>query len=310
MKWNLPAVAITLLAAVVQGMDLTFLATSDPQCSEERAVSIRATIAEMNEITARRWPAAFGAEPVGCPRGVVVLGDLVEKTGRAVEWNRFAGDFGLDGTDGLLKYPVFEGWGNHDGPAEREQIKKRNQVRLERKLIQHISQNGLHYSWDWDGVHFVQLNLYPGIHAEGRNDPMDSLDFLKTDLATQVGDSGRPVVLLHHYDLQNFKWWRAEEIRAYRDAIQPYRILLICHGHSGLGVYTWNGYDVINTGQTENGFFAVRITDRRLQLAYRARPSGTWSLHLMLNAKRVSDQWWQPVGLSSWKALARHAIRS
>ena len=30
----------------------------------------------------------------------------------------FAADFGLDGTDGLLKFPAFEGWGNHDGPPE------------------------------------------------------------------------------------------------------------------------------------------------------------------------------------------------
>jgi len=287
MRWTL---ALWLVAAVSWGRDVTFLATSDSQCvataDAEHNLRNQATIREMNELPNRRWPAQFGAGLISKPRGVVVLGDLVERAGREGEWGRFAADFGLDGTDGLLKYPVFEGWGNHDGAAERAQIKKRNETRLQQKLIQHVSENGLHYSWDWDDVHFVHLNLYPGNRAAGRGDPLLSLDFLKTDLAERVGRSGRPVVLLHHYDLQNFKWWTHEEIAAYREAIRPYNVSLICHGHTGLGVYTWNGYDVINTGQTHNGFFVVRITDKHLRIAYRARHEDRWQWHLMTEVKR------------------------
>lgn len=287
-----------LLAAQAEAVDITFLVTSDCQSGvPEKDARNQATIREMNEITQRRWPAKFGAEPIGKPRGVAVLGDLVEHSGREVEWNRFVADFGLDGTDGLLKYPVFEGWGNHDAATGPARIKQRNAVRLKKKLIDHVSDNGLHYSWDWDGVHFVQLNLYPGNQAAAPNDPQGSLDFLKADLATNVGRSGRPVVLLHHYDLQNFKWWLREEVEAYRAAIKGYNIVLIGHGHTGLGVYTWNDYDVINSGQTENGFFVVRITDQRLRLAYRGKHEGGWQWHLMQETKRRGAPWWEAVSL-------------
>jgi cytolysin (calcineurin-like family phosphatase) len=289
MRYVLAALLIVAQAAA----EVTFLATSDTQYvaakDDERNARNQSAIREMNAITERRWPAKFGAEPVARPRGVVVLGDLVEHAGRAGEWDRFAAEFGLDGTDGALKYPVFEGWGNHDGPVEQAQIKKRNEVRLQKKLIQHVSENGLHYSWDWDNVHFAHLNRYPGHQS--------SLDFLKTDLAANVGRSGRPVVLLHHYDLQNFKWWKREEVAAYREAVKPYNVLLICHGHTGLGVYTWNNCDVINTGQTENGFFAVQITDKHLRFAWRARHEDGWRWHLMQETKRRGASWWEAVSV-------------
>ena len=47
----------------------------------------------------------------------------------------FLKQFGLDGKDGILRYPAFEGWGNHDGPpvgkekngfSFQAQIKQRN----------------------------------------------------------------------------------------------------------------------------------------------------------------------------------------
>jgi len=300
MRWTL---AVLVIAAQAWAADVTFLVTSDSQylagTNEEHNARNQATVREMNAITDRRWPAKFGAEAVGRPRGVVVVGDLVEHAGWEGEWKRFVADFGLDGTDGVLKYPVFEGWGNHDGPAEQAQIKKRNEARLKKKLIQHVSENGLHYSWDWDDVHFVQLNLYPANRAAGRNDPQLSLDFLKAELAQNVGRSGRPVVLLHHYDLQNFKWWSREEMAAYREAIKPYNVLLICHGHTGLGVYTWNNYDIINAGQTENGFFVVQITDKHLRFAYRARHQDSWQWHLMQETKRRQRQWWEAVSLDT-----------
>jgi cytolysin (calcineurin-like family phosphatase) len=199
----------------------------------------------------------------------------------------FVADFGLDGTDGRLKFPVLEGWGNHDGPpAGRErhgfsfqaQLKNRNQIRRQKGLISNLSDNGLHYSWDWGGVHFVQLNLYPGDepHPKTRYSPMHhhpqhSLSFLKADLAENVRDSGRPVVLAHHYDLQGTDWWHDDEREAYREAIKDYNVIAIFHGHTGTGVYKWRGLDVVNTGQTENGFFVVQITDTGLRLAYRCK---------------------------------------
>ena len=51
----------------------------------------------------------------------------------------------------------------------------------------------LHYSWDWDQVHFVHLNLFAGTQKAGveqKWDPYKSLDFLKADLEKQVGGTG------------------------------------------------------------------------------------------------------------------------
>ena len=83
---------------------------------------------------------------------MVVLGDLIDDGDRAEngrklseeQYRIFLADFGLDGTDGLLKFPVFEGWGNHDGPpvgkekhgfSLQAEIKTRNLVRKEKSLI-------------------------------------------------------------------------------------------------------------------------------------------------------------------------------
>ena len=112
------------------------------------------------------------------PRGVVVLGDCIDDGDRMLDgkpqtkpqYEFFRADFGLDGTDGLLKFPVFEGWGNHDGPpvgkerfgfSFQAELKKRNAIRQQKGRIGNLSENGLHYSWDWDDVHLVQLNFYP-----------------------------------------------------------------------------------------------------------------------------------------------------
>ena len=52
--------------------------------------------------------------------------------------------------------------------------------------------NGYHYSWDWDFLHLVQLNIFPGNEvAPGYSapDPKGSLGFLADDLARCVGAS-------------------------------------------------------------------------------------------------------------------------
>ncbi len=278
---------------------VTFLCTSDSHYdayeNEDRNQRNQETIEQMNRIAKVRWPKNLGGERIDKPRGVVLLGDVLDDGDKmfrglnqgARQFRYFAADFGLDGTDGVLKYPVFEGWGNHDGPPAGRQkhafsfqaeLKYRNAMRKEKGLVANLSNNGLHYSWDWDRVHLVQLNLYPGSapHPKTRyspvhHDPQRALDFLKADLAAHVGRSGRPVVLMHHYDLQGTDWWHNEERSTYYDAIKDYNVVLVLHGHTGTEVYRWRGLDVVNDGQTEKGFFVVQITDDRLRLAYRVK---------------------------------------
>jgi cytolysin (calcineurin-like family phosphatase) len=297
----LTAVLASLASA---GTNVTFLATSDAHYdafeNEDRNERVRATLRHMNEVATLRWPEPLGGDPIAAPRGAVVLGDLIDDGDRLLQgslqsepqWRFYAADFGLDGTDGLLKYPVFEGWGNHDGPpvgaqkhgfSLQEQLKKRNLLRKQKGLVANLSDNGLHYSWDWDAVHLVQLNLYPGDKPHPRvkyspvwHDPQGALAFLKQDLEKQVGKSGRPVVLLSHYGF-DCDWWHRDDWKALYDAVKPYNVVAYFHGHTGTQTYKWkpDGEEkpltVINTGQTENGFFIVQLTDERLRLAYRCK---------------------------------------
>lgn len=164
--------------AAAQDDAVTFFVTSDSHYEGVQKVEWndrnRATILRMNELPGANWPEKLDGGAIGKPRGVLVLGDLIDDGDKVVEtdieWRHFEDHFGLDGTDGQLQFPVVEGWGNHDGPPAKAikqrlsvqaETHRRNAARLEQKLIGRVSDNGLHYSWDWNGVHFVQTNLYP-----------------------------------------------------------------------------------------------------------------------------------------------------
>lgn len=286
--------------------DVTFVSTSDSHYREpdhkfgSHNAMNRASVEEMNRLVDLEWPEKLGGGKIAKPRGVVVLGDCIDDGDRkeggrilsAEQYGFFVADFGLDGCDSLLRYPVFEGWGNHDGPPEGKEksgfsfqgmLKKRNARRLEKGLISNVSGNGLHYSWDWDDVHFVHLNFYPadrqraGVHySPVWHDPQDSLAFLKADLAEKVGASGRPVVLLSHCGFDT-DWWVAEDWKEMYDAAKAYNVILYLYGHTGTGIGQWAPpgeavkWNTINDGHADAGFFVLRITGDRLRAAYRSK---------------------------------------
>ena len=296
--------AVCAAAQPLPRRNVTFVSTSDSHYAafekEDRNDRTRETIRQINAVTDLKWPAELGGGAVERPRGVVHLGDAIDDGDKLFEGKNqterqsmyFVRDFGLDGADGLLKYPVFEGWGNHDGPPEgkekhgfsfQAQLKKRNAIRKEKGLISGLSENGLHYSWDWDDVHFVQLNIYPADRQrEGVrynpvwHDPQGSLSFLKQDLQKNVRKSGRPVVLLSHCGVDT-DWWTAADWKQFYDAAKPYNVVLYLYGHSGTGIRQWapaaekNKWLCINDGQTENGFFVIEITSQRLRAVYRCK---------------------------------------
>lgn len=311
------------------GTDVTFLVTSDSHYEAveklDRNERNRLTIDEMNRIAGEPWPEKLGGGPIGKPRGVVACGDLIDDGDRKGEterqWRHFVADFGLDGSDGRLKYPVYEGWGNHDGPpagkerfgfSMQARLKARNADRRAKHLVSNVSANGLHYAWDWDGVHLVQLNIYPADRQNPKirynpvwHDPQGALAFLTIDLKRHVGDSGRPVVIFAHCGFDS-DWWHKDDWAAFYRAVRPYNVVAYVHGHTGTKVYEWKPDDgrkpltVINTGQTENGFFVVQITDARLRAAYRLKRAkryrdaegkwhyewdGTWTWHHLLDKR-------------------------
>jgi cytolysin (calcineurin-like family phosphatase) len=279
---------------------VTFLVTSDCHYEVIRNVDRndrnRATIERMNALPGEPWPEQLGGGKIGTPRGVLVLGDLIDDGDRRDEspgqWRNFEQQFGLDGTDGLLKYPVFEGWGNHDGPpvgtekfgfSVQARIKDRNVRRRKAGRIGNVSENGLHYSWDWGKVHFVQMNLYPADrqHPKVRyslpwHDPQGAFTFVKHDLQASIGDSGRSVVVLSHCGFDT-DWWHPDDWAAFYEAVKPYNVIAYFYGHTGTGLRKWapegeeKPIDCINTGQTEKGFFVVEITAGQMRLGYHTK---------------------------------------
>jgi hypothetical protein len=315
--------------------NVTFLLTSDAHYdafeNEDRNDRVRDTLREMNNVTNLTWPEALGGGPVERPRGVLLLGDVIDDGERIFQgkhqtprqFHQFVADFGFDGSDGLLDFPVFETWGNHDGPpAGREQfgfsfqaqLKTRNLRRQQRGWLTHLATNGLFYSWDWDDAHFLMLGIYMADTANQKwqkysptwHDPQGALSFLKEDLARHVGASGRPVVLLSHCGFDT-DWWDTNAWRAAYEAVRDYNIVLCGYGHTGTGLRTWAPageeprWQCVNTGQTENGFFVVQITSDAVRLAFRAK---RWRVEKLSNGK--TRRTWE--GTWEWKHLLKKPL--
>jgi len=261
------------------GMAVTFLATADTHfghrapldgndpvpSSVDDAQGIEkdqlAAIEAMNGIAGTALPKSLGGE-VGTPRGLLIAGDLTEY-GTPSNWARFEAFFGRDGTDGLLRYPVFETIGNHDkyfGWFVKRRVAERH--------------GGVRYSWDWQDLHLVCL-------GEAPDD--DDLAWLRQDLAAQGKDVG--VVLYFHFPLAGpftNNWFGKGDYRdKLRRVIDDYRVLAIFHGHyHAAGAYRWQGHDVYNLGSPKHGwpsFVVVQVTDERFTVA-------SW------NVQR--DRWW------------------
>jgi len=284
--------------------DVTFFAMGDPQYgggpSDKNDFQIRA----MNGFPGKHWrdelPSA-GTE-VAAPRGVIIAGDLTQNgqddralIGDSDEIGGFLRDYGLTGSDGQLRFPVYEGWGNHDydagyaaGPDTLWRLAYNGATpAVEAVVDRNPSRPGLAavapdrdgaYSWDWDHVHFVQLNLFPGdapsmVEADSKlRDPRRSLTFLHDDLARI--EACRPVVIIFHYGFDDFglepRWWTDEQRDAFAQAIEGHNVIALLHGHTHTtALYEWRGIPVLDVGSPfydlpdGHGHFAVvRITDR------------------------------------------------
>lgn len=252
------------------GLDVTFVVASDTHFgfgASERdllgrvrdpsleprgteLVNARA-IAAMNELPGRPWPTALGGS-IGTPRGVLVSGDLTEN-GEPWQWRGFVAYYGLNGRDGLLKYPVYEGHGNHD--------KHHSWFVLDRIRERH---GGTRYALDWDDLHVVNLGEAPD--DEG-------LAWLRGDLET-VGKE-RPIVIYFHFPLRgpySDNWFGDGDYRnRLRGIVSGYNVIAFFHGHyHATGRYRWSGHDIYNVGASKHrfqSFAVVHVTDRALRVA-------------------------------------------
>lgn len=256
--------AVVLMCAgrpeAVASTGFTFFAIGDPQVNIPKwgTAGTEKTIDAMNALPGQPFP--LGGV-VDAPRGVLIAGDLVDDTTNPANWSLYKTLFDPRGK-AKLRFPAFEGAGNHDFDMQRGYAQwsyvQRDVIARNTQRAAKVSTDasGYHYSWDWDDVHFVCLNVFPG--DEWRevynrpmmwNDPKGALAFLRRDLHERVGTSGRPVVVYWHYGLRGWgldEWWLPRDLDALKDVLAPYNIALILHGHEHrYERYTWAGYDVV-----------------------------------------------------------------
>jgi cytolysin (calcineurin-like family phosphatase) len=236
-----------------------------------------ALVDTVNGLAGTSIPENAGGGQVHKPLGVIHTGDIIDtgdKRGgvtvamQKTEIAKFEEDYGLTGTDGRLKYPVYEVHGNHDSPHGEgialDRIKHRNQSR---PGVNHLSSNGLHYSWDWNSVHFINLGLIvgndPSISRKRRYAALESFEFLLADLKKSITDPKQPIVITHHIDIARYSLafdptdppnsheWDPCDVAAYYKAIADYNVVAIFYGHThARNVYKWNG----TSAKAEQGF--------------------------------------------------------
>jgi hypothetical protein len=279
--------------------DVTFFTGSDTHYGRENNAAInRRVIDAMNALPGEPLPASLGGGVVRTPRGVVLNGDLLDegfdKETAPKNWAEFCRDYGLTGGDGRLCFPLYEGFGNHDGGPTRSFVRPGIRERNPKRLgLAGISPSGLHYSWDWEHVHLVQLNLFGGsgpLDVKGVNgpehDPEGALDFLRDDLAKHVGTSGRPVIVFQHFAWVGgmADWWQLEAKERFYDVVKPYRVACLINGHShGASFAPWHDLLTVHDGSTARGegdtgdFMVVRVTATELLVAQR-KLDGTWGI--------------------------------
>ncbi len=269
----LPALAMQVACpGTASAADLTFYAYSDCHFGAGEPPKTSTPVVKwINKLPGTPYPKEMGGK-VEKPRAVIMSGDLVDHGADAKrypeEWKNYIAQFGVKG-EGECKFPVFESMGNHDWNPNMfvyDKIKERNKKRLELGMIDNISENGYHYSWNWDGIHFVNLNIFPGniwegeadTYSSGAHDPMLSRDFLEKDLREKVGKTGRPVILVHHFRPVDDNWWTFSAADKYQRIIQNYNVIMIMVGHQGGGVSNkWRG---INWASSNGVLEVFRVT--------------------------------------------------
>ena len=239
---------------------------NQPDLWDEASAHVtRGLIKAMNSLPGTAIPGEAGGGQVRKPEGVVHVGDIVDsgdKSGpvheamQRTEWRAYTQSWGLTGSEGLLQFPVMDMAGNHDGPRGTGYIMEQLAARhRSRKGLKSISENGLHYSWDWNGVHCAALGLIVGtdksVTRKRRYGAMDSLDFLKQDLAANTAP-GQPLLLFHHVDILRYAvekpkakietWeWDPADVQAFHAAIKG-RPAAIFYGHThNRNAYLWDG---------------------------------------------------------------------
>jgi len=255
--------------AGTQRKELTFFVAGDSHFgAKDMEAPNRALVEQMNALPGTDYPSSVGGQ-VADPRGVLFMGDMTDSSEES-EWRQFEALYGLTGRDGLLRFPIYEAIGNHDYIGDSPII----------PLVK-ARHGSLVYSWDWDDVHFVCLDMYP--------DPTNLAWFAK-DIA-RAGKK-RPLVIFFHYSIEGpySNMWEEANKAAFARALEGLNVLAIFHGHyHRAGHYLWQGHEVFLPGSprhSSHAFMAVRLTAHHMTVAYRDFDARQWTEVVTTNIRR------------------------
>ncbi len=248
--------------------DLTFFSVSDVhfgQSSASKDSNRAAMPGWLNGLAGMNYPASVGGGVIAKPRGLLMPGDLIE-TGSQALWADYIKDYNPKGAANV-KIPTYEGLGNHEYYGTASIVPAALRLRNKNRIgVNYLDATNLHYSWDWDGVHFVMMNVYSGASAQGGIDPYGSYAFLEKDLAANVGTTGRPVFVMQHFPLPDTGWWPMADASKMGTLLKKYNCIGILHGHShAKTLYKFQGMDVYDDGSVMMGdIFVFHITDGKM----------------------------------------------
>ena len=286
--------------AVVPATDfLSFAATADPQINQS---SNNPRAAFQNDIARFLLAKLYKDNDY---KGLIIAGDLTEHTYKWEILKLYNSLLGIEENDinPILERSkeldrLYEGLGNHDMRKGTCCVGVGDKCVCESGLTNIISRGDRrdqirsqspHYSWEWEGIRFVQLNLLPGDEAEtvwngSDRDPQDALTFLKDELKDAGPDKN--VIIVHHYGMDRFsnKWWSAETKYAYEKVIRDYRVVAIITGHlhwsrrASNMQQCWNDVTAVTVGSLRLGFHLdFKIVDDHLTVTRLRNGSPRWS---------------------------------
>ncbi|MDO9415278.1 metallophosphoesterase [Pararhizobium sp.] len=285
-----------------------------PNCEAEGKTdaNLLRHVAAVNAISRYDWPAEIDGVLTGLagagrridrPLGLVIGGDMTDDGGGQVkvpgeghQLMQFSSRYRRGTGPDTVHMPVYNGLGNHDldqdgAPPNRDWYRRelRDYVELNHRQtvfykppvpVTDYDAASDNYSWDWGGLHLVQLQRFGGDISKGA---ISGLNWLKQDLAAHAAD-GRPVMLFQHYGWDTFStekwdpaqetfddegrgaahWWSEEQRDALLAVLKGYNVAGLFHGHEHPTalIYRRGGIDLFKPIATFLGGFAlVHITD-------------------------------------------------
>jgi cytolysin (calcineurin-like family phosphatase) len=193
------------------GTDMTFYVTSDIHFFR-RTYNLIDQLTHVKVLngffsTGATWPAGAGipaGTPIAKPLALIIDGDITTH-GLAQDLGAFRINYERGTIPASIQYPVLFGIGNHETvsdetPENAKRMFDYLETRMGNTHMDFVSGN---YSWDWQGVHMVQLNTWAGDQTSVYAHTSDGLAWLANDLKTYVGNTTKPVMLFQHYLLAN-----------------------------------------------------------------------------------------------------------